>query len=458
MHLFSRSAVCSLKSRPCSTTGPSSTGRQNDERPSPPKFPCWDVLSSLVFLSRVHGNLGDATSGKRLNRVQPPCSDSVLLSAALNRPEASDPELAAPLRGQIVPHCPTLEAKISTQTLILPPYFAPSCEAATRALRFLPFPPIPPTMAAKQEEGLFARQYIDYIYVPAGLLVVGTAIVKMDWTPYAVLLAVALGVWNYYSFQLKKVLKPDVFQEFPLQEKTIISHNVAIYRFKLPTPRSILGLPIGQHISIGAHLPQPDGTVKEIVRSYTPISGDHQPGFVDLLIKSYPQGNISKHMASLQVGQTIRVRGPKGAFVYTPNMVRHFGMVAGGTGITPMLQVIRAIVRGRAAGDKTEVDLIFANVTAQDILLKEDLDALAKEDSGIRIHYVLDKPPEGWTGGVGFVTAEMINNWLPKPAPDVKILLCGPPPMISGLKKATESLGFAKARPVSKLEDQVFAF
>lgn len=181
------------------------------------------------------------------------------------------------------------------------------------------------------------------------------------------------------------------------------------YRFKLPSPRSILGLPIGQHISIGAHLPQPDGSVKEIVRSYTPISGDHQPGFVDLLIKSYPQGNISKHMASLQVGQAIRVRGPKGAFVYTPNMVRHFGMIAGGTGITPMLQVIRAIVRGRATGDKTEVDLIFANVTAQDILLREDLDALAKEDSNIRIHYVLDKPPEGWTGGVGFVTADMIT-------------------------------------------------
>ena len=181
------------------------------------------------------------------------------------------------------------------------------------------------------------------------------------------------------------------------------------YRFKLPTPNSILGLPIGQHISIGAELPQPDGVTKEIVRSYTPISSDHQVGFFDLMIKSYAQGNISRHMASLQVGQTIRVRGPKGAFVYSPNMVRHFGMVAGGTGITPMLQIIRAIVRGRAAGDKTQVDLIFANVTPQDILLKEDLDVLAKEDKDIRVHYVLDKPPEGWTGGVGYVTGDMIT-------------------------------------------------
>lgn len=181
------------------------------------------------------------------------------------------------------------------------------------------------------------------------------------------------------------------------------------YRFKLPSTQSILGLPIGKHISIGAELPQPDGTTKEIVRSYTPISGDHQPGYFDLLIKSYPQGNISKYMASLIVGQHIRVRGPKGAFDYQPNMSRHIGMVAGGSGITPMLQIIRAIVRGREAGDRTEVDLIYANVTAQDILLREDLDALTKEDSGIRVHYVLDKPPEGWTGGVGYVTSEMIE-------------------------------------------------
>ncbi|KAK5627681.1 hypothetical protein RRF57_003396 [Xylaria bambusicola] len=330
---------------------------------------------------------------------------------------------------------------------------------------------------------LTAKKYVDGIYIPAGLLVFGTFIVKKEWTPFAAILAILLGAWKFSSsrtfclifcslltplpvrftdlqlpYRTQEGLETRYLSEFELTEKTIISHNVAIYRFKLPNKTDILGLPIGQHISIGANLKQPDGTTKEIVRSYTPISGDHQPGYFDLLIKSYPTGNISKHLASLGVGQAIKVRGPKGAFVYTPNMVRHFGMVAGGTGITPMLQVVRAIIRGRPTGDKTQVDLIFANVSTQDILLKEDLDQLAKEDSGFRVHYVLDKPPEGWTGGVGYVTADMLTKWLPKAAPDVKILLCGPPPMISGLKKATESLGFQKARPVSKLEDQVFAF
>lgn len=182
------------------------------------------------------------------------------------------------------------------------------------------------------------------------------------------------------------------------------------YRFKFPKETDILGLPIGQHISLAATI---EGQPKEVVRSYTPISGDETPGHVDFLIKSYPTGNISKHVASLMVGQTMKFRGPKGAMVYAPNMVRRFGMIAGGTGITPMLQVAKAIIRGRATGDKTEVDLIFANVNPEDILLKEDLDQLAKEDSKFRVHYVLNNPPEKWTGGVGFVTADMIKVYSP---------------------------------------------
>jgi cytochrome-b5 reductase len=305
---------------------------------------------------------------------------------------------------------------------------------------------------------LLSREYRDRIWIPALLVVVGVAIIDRRFIVHAVGAVSAFAGYKLWLIQPNKVLKPDVFQEFELREKTVISHNVAIYRFALPSPTAILGLPIGQHISIGADLPQPDGSTKEIVRSYTPISGDYEPGHFDLLVKSYPTGNISRHLATLGLGQTVRVRGPRGAFVYTPNMVRHFGMVAGGTGITPMLQVIRAILRGRSAGDRTIVDLIFANVTEQDILLREDLDEITAQDKLIRVHFVLDRPPEGWTGDVGFVTADMVKKHLPAPADDVKILLCGPPPMISGLKKATEALGFSKARPVSKLEDQVFAF
>jgi cytochrome-b5 reductase len=117
-------------------------------------------------------------------------------------------------------------------------------------------------------------------------------------------------------------------------------------------------------------------------------------------------------MATLKIGETVRIKGPRGAMVYTPNMVRRLGMIAGGTGITPMLQIIRAIVRDRprnGGDDRTEVDLIFANVNREDILLKEDLDQLAQEDPAFRVYYVLNNSPPGWDGGVGFVTPEMIK-------------------------------------------------
>lgn len=117
-------------------------------------------------------------------------------------------------------------------------------------------------------------------------------------------------------------------------------------------------------------------------------------------------------MGELKIGDRMKIKGPKGNMTYTPNMVRHLCMIAGGTGITPMLQIVRAIVRGRPRNgghDRTKVDLTFANVNEDDILLRKDLDHLANEDDGFRVHYVLNNPPDGWTGGVGFVTPEFMK-------------------------------------------------
>ena len=241
------------------------------------------------------------------------------------------------------------------------------------------------------------------------LLVAGTFIFKQELVPFAVALAAVLTGWKTLSNRPRKVLNPTQFQEYRLEKRTDVSHNVTIYRFSLPRPTDILGLPIGQHISLAANIA---GQPKEVVRSYTPISSDEEAGFFDLLVKAYPQGNISKYLTGLTVGDTMKVRGPKGAMVYTPNMNRHIGMIAGGTGVTPMLQIVKAIIRSRPRNggkDTTQVDLVFANVNHEDILLKEELDKLAKEDDGFRVYYVLNNPPSGWTGGVGFVTPEMIK-------------------------------------------------
>lgn len=187
----------------------------------------------------------------------------------------------------------------------------------------------------------------------------------------------------------------------------MLSPNTAVYRFKLPTSGSILGLPIGQHVSIRAHI-----NGQNVLRSYTPISSDDDKGYFDMLIKSYPQGNISKLVGDMKIGQKLEFQGPKGAMVYTPNMKKHIGMICGGSGITPMWQIAQAIAKNRPAlggNDVTEVDLIFANVSEEDILMKKSLDDIAAKDKSFRVHYVLNNPPEGWKGSVGFVTPDIIK-------------------------------------------------
>lgn len=161
------------------------------------------------------------------------------------------------------------------------------------------------------------------------------------------------------------------------------------------------------------------------MRSYTPISSDDDRGHFKLLIKSYEKGNISRYLSLLTLGQTVRVKGPKGQFKYEAGLVAHLGMIAGGTGITPMLQIIRAIMKNPK--DKTKVSLIYANVGFEDILLKSELDDLAnRHPERFEVYYVLNIPPaQGWNGGVGFVTKDMIAKYIHPPEPTMKLLMCG---------------------------------
>ncbi|KAF9365683.1 NADH-cytochrome b5 reductase [Mortierella sp. NVP85] len=293
------------------------------------------------------------------------------------------------------------------------------------------------------------------IAAASGIIVLGIYLVDQTSLPLAAE-RFAASCSRYLFGEKKKgpktpPLDPKEYRKFTLVDKVVVSPNTALYKFSLPNDDDILNLPIGQHISIMANI-----NGKEISRSYTPTSSSDDVGHFVLCIKSYPQGNISKMFGELSIGDTINARGPKGQFNYTPNMCRAIGMIAGGTGLTPMLQIIRAIVKNPE--DKTLVNLIFANVTEDDILLKTELDLLSKKHPQFKVYYVLNNPPEGWTGGVGFVNSEMIKEHMPKPASDIKVLLCGPPPMITAMSKITQELGYDKVNAISKLPDQVFKF
>lgn len=262
-----------------------------------------------------------------------------------------------------------------------------------------------------------------------------------DWFLSVICLAVAALIPVVYlvlrsTTKRPTFLEPNLFKELPLIDKKVLSYNTRLFRFGLPTKDTLLGLPIGQHITFKAK----DGDGKDFFRPYTPTTDDDTPGHVDFVIKVYPEGKMSQHLDKMEVGQTMLFKGPKGRYQYQQGSLRAIGMLAGGTGVTPMYQVANAILKNPA--DKTQITLLFANVSADDILIEEELTNLQALSPQFKVHYVLNKPPPGWTGAEGFISSELIKKYFPLPGEGVKILRCGPLPMNKAMKAHLDALGY----------------
>ncbi|RCH87323.1 hypothetical protein CU098_001538, partial [Rhizopus stolonifer] len=84
--------------------------------------------------------------------------------------------------------------------------------------------------------------------------------------------------------------------------------------------------------------------------------------------------------------------------------------------------------------DKTKISLVFGNVTRSDILLEDELNELVERHvEQFRVYHVLNEPPVGWEQGIGFITKDILEQRLPSPASDIKILICGPPGLIKSV-------------------------
>ena len=128
-----------------------------------------------------------------------------------------------------------------------------------------------------------------------------------------------------------------------------------------------------------------------------------------------------------------------------------------------MYQLARAIFKN--PDDKTKVTLVFGNISEEDILLKHEFQDLENTyPQRFRAFYLLDKPPEGWAQGKGFITKELLKTVLPEPKEEnVKIFVCGPPGLykaVSGAKKSPsdqgELMGYLKELGYEK--EQVYKF
>lgn len=249
------------------------------------------------------------------------------------------------------------------------------------------------------------------------------------------------------------LLDPATYSHLPLKEKVLLAPNVYKFTFTLPTTSTVLGLPIGQHVAIKA-----DVEGESVSRSYTPVSNNSDRGVLELVIKVYPDGKLTNgYMVNLNVGDEVLFRGPKGAMRYHRDLCKKIGMVAGGTGITPMFQVIRAICEDDR--DTTEVSLIYANRTEQDILLRQELDTFARRyPKNFKVYYLLDQPPEDWKFGTGYVTSDLMKDKLPGPTINTKMMLCGPPGMVNAARSSLVTLGFEQPGASSKITDQIFLF
>ncbi|CAA7409899.1 unnamed protein product [Spirodela intermedia] len=226
----------------------------------------------------------------------------------------------------------------------------------------------------------------------------------------------------------KVALSPDKWTEFKLHETARVSHNSHLFRFTFDHEAK-LGLHVASCILTRAPLGEDaEGKKKYVIRPYTPISDIESRGYFDLLIKVYPEGKMSQHIAGLKPGDVLEVKGPIEKFRYSPNMKKQIGMIAGGTGITPMLQIIMEIVKN--PDDNTQVALLYANVSPDDILLKGKLDQLAAAHPNVKVFYTVDNPSKAWRGGAGYISKDMILKGLPAPGEDTMILVCGPPGMM----------------------------
>ncbi|PYH63222.1 nitrate reductase NiaD [Aspergillus vadensis CBS 113365] len=251
-------------------------------------------------------------------------------------------------------------------------------------------------------------------------------------------------------------LQSKSWSKMTLVKRKDVSWDTRIFTFQLQHDKQTLGLPIGQHLMIKVA----DPTSKEaIIRSYTPISDTNQEGTMDLLVKIYfdtptvKGGKMTMALEKLALGSEIDCKGPTGRFEYLGNgkvMVsgkeRHvssFKMICGGTGITPIFQVLRAVIQDKQ--DPTSCVVLDGNRQEEDILCRDELDAYEALDSKkCKVVHTLTKAPDSWTGRRGRISEDLLKEYV---IPDGKsmVLICGPEAMEKSARKILLEQGWAES-------------
>jgi cytochrome-b5 reductase len=217
-----------------------------------------------------------------------------------------------------------------------------------------------------------------------------------------------------------------------------ITHDTRQFTFAIPEDGAFDYLP-GDFIKV---FPDPSDHLE--YRPYTPTSTPETKGYFQLIIKQYGMGPTSRFMHERKVGDTIWVSGPHEGGHFSEGMATRIGMVACGTGITPMISIIRTVILRRM---DVSISLIFGNKTIDDIILRDEFDSYAEKHSNFKRYYVLSRgAPNPWTMGTGRIDKNTMQMHLPPPSEETLIFLCGPPMMQIELHKKLAELGYEKKK------------
>lgn len=162
-------------------------------------------------------------------------------------------------------------------------------------------------------------------------------------------------------------------------------------------------------------------------RPYSISSPPNQTAFYDITVRRVPRGLVSNYLIDdVRVGDALTSSGPEGSFHINPIIHdRRMVGIAGGSGITPFISMIREITE---RGLDREVILLYGNKSLDDVIFHDELLALAADYRQLRYVPVLEAPPENFNGRAGFITGDLIKEVAGDVA-GTSFFLCGPQAM-----------------------------
>lgn len=198
----------------------------------------------------------------------------------------------------------------------------------------------------------------------------------------------------------------------------------------------------GQHVDV--RLTAPDGYQAQ--RSYSIASAPAPDGRFDLTVERIADGEVSPYFHDVLVqGDEVEVRGPIGGyFVWEPALGGPLLLIAGGSGVVPVM----AILRDRSAADTPPfATLLYSSRTIDDVIYRDELERLAANDAGLRVlHTLTREQPPGWTGFARRIDKPMLEEALSGIDPQPLTYICGPTLLVEAAANGLVELGVDPGR------------